>query len=114
MRRSGCCYSCFSFGDVEKRRIYWFDSSYVVDEILQDGIDVRILLIACVAQKLVDGTGKALSFCWKRQKSHRLKNEERKRERKKKKSIIVCRINGVWLCAFFEHKRNNCATNLSK
>lgn len=62
-RESGCYYFCFSFEDAKKRGIYWFGSSYAIDEFLQGGIDVRSLFIACVALEFVDGMGKALSFC---------------------------------------------------
>ena len=61
-RRSGYYYSCFSFGDVEKRGIYWLSNSYVVNELLQGGLDARSLLIACVTLKLMDGTDKVLGF----------------------------------------------------
>ena len=80
-REKGCCCSCFSLGDAKKRGIYWLGSSYAIDEFLEGGIDARSLTIACVALELVDGTGKALGFCWKGEKSHSLKNEERKEKK---------------------------------
>ena len=61
-RGSGCCCSCFSLRDAKKRGIYWLGSSYAIDKLLQSGINVRSLLIACVALELVDGIGKALGF----------------------------------------------------
>ena len=68
-RGSGCCCSCFSFGNVEERGIYRLGSSYAVDELLQGGLDTRSLPIVCVALELVDGTSKAFGFCWKRKES---------------------------------------------
>lgn len=62
-RRSGCCYFCSSFKNVKKKVIYWLSSSYAIDKLLQDKIDARSLCITCVVLKLVDGIGKALSFC---------------------------------------------------
>ena len=81
------------------RRIYWLGSSHAVDELLQGGLYARGLPMACVALELVNGTGKALGFYWKRKESHSLKNEERKGKREKKK--IMCGINGLWFRAFF-------------
>lgn len=62
-REGRCYYSCFSFGNVKEREIYWLDGSYAVDEFLQGRIDAKSLLIAFVVLKLVDGTGKTLCLC---------------------------------------------------
>ena len=86
-RGSGCSCSCFSLGDAKERGIYWLGSSYAINEFLQGKIDVRSLLITCVVLELVDGTSKALGFCWKGKKSHNLKIEERNEKKKKK---ILC------------------------
>lgn len=88
-RGSGYCCSYFSLADAKKRGIYWLDRSYAIDKFLEDKINVKSLLIACGVLELVDGTGKALGFCWKGKKSYSLKIEERKEEEKKN---IVCKI----------------------
>ena len=93
-RKSGCCCSSFSLGDTKKREIYWLGSSYAIGEFLQSEIDVRSLLIAFVVLKLVDGTGKALGFCWKGKKSYSLKIEERKV--KKKIYCVRNKDSGFW------------------
>ena len=100
-RRSRCYCSCFSFGNIEERGIYWLGSSYAFDEFLQSGLDMRNFFITNVTLELVDSTGKALGFCWKGKENHSLKNEERKKRERKKKIIIVCGIIGLWFCVFF-------------
>ena len=68
-----------------------------------------------VTLKLVNGTGKALGFCWKGKESHRLKNEERKEERKRRKEKKICvRNNWALVLCFFEHEGKDSATNLSR
>ena len=67
-----CCFY-FSFGDVKKRGIYWFGSSYTVNKLLQGRLNARSVFIACIMLKLVDGTGKAFGFCSKRKKTQSLK-----------------------------------------
>ena len=62
-RGSGCSCSYFPSGNVVEREIYWLDSSYTVDKLLQGGLDAGSLLIACVALEFADGTGKAFDFC---------------------------------------------------
>lgn len=111
-RKYRCCCSCFFLENVEKKGIYWLDSSYAIDEFLQGKINRKNYVIACIMLELVDGTDKAFGFRWKGKKSHRLKNEERKKG--EKKFIFVCRINGLWLCAFLEYKKNDSTTNLSR
>lgn len=61
-RGSKYCCSCFSLEDTKKRRIYWFGSSYAIDEFLQGGIDMRSLFIAYIALEFVDDTGKVFSY----------------------------------------------------
>lgn len=62
-RGSRSCCSCFSFEDVKKREIYQLGSSHTVNEFLQSDFNVKNLLIAYVALKLMDDMGKALGFC---------------------------------------------------
>ena len=62
-KKSGYCCSCFSFGNIETKRIYWLGKSYAIDKFLQGYLDARSFFIACVARELVDGTGKAFGFC---------------------------------------------------
>ena len=63
IRRSECSCSSFPSGNVPKREIYWLGSSYVVNELLQGGLDAGNLLIACIALEFTDGTSKAFGFC---------------------------------------------------
>lgn len=72
-RGSRCFYSCFSFGDVEKIKIYWLGSSYAIDSFFQIQIDARSLIIVYITLKLIDHMGKALDFWYKRKKNHSLK-----------------------------------------
>lgn len=37
---------------------------------------MKSAFITCVALELVNSTDKALKFCWKKKKSHHLKNEQ--------------------------------------
>lgn len=86
VRKSRCCYSYFSFGDVKKRGIYWLDRSYAVDKLLQDGLDTRSLFIPFVVLKLVDGTSIApsrLLFKEKEKPQFSFKRQKKKEERKK-------------------------------
>lgn len=62
-RGSGSRCSYPSFGDVKKRGILCLNGSYVFDELLKRRVNVRSLLIACIALELVDGVGKSLDFC---------------------------------------------------
>lgn len=69
IKGSGCCYSYFSPEDAKKKGISLLGSSYAIDEFLQGGIDARSLIVACIALKLVDCTGKAFALCWKGEKA---------------------------------------------
>lgn len=73
VKTGGIRYYCSSFlsSDVEKGEIYWRGSSYMIDELLQGGINARSLLIAYITLEVVDDMGKTLDFWWKRTESHR-------------------------------------------
>lgn len=63
IRRSGSCCSYPSFRDVKKKRIFCLNNSYTFDELLKRRLNVRSLLIACIALELVDGVDKSINFC---------------------------------------------------
>lgn len=68
---------------------------------------MRSLIIACIALGPVDGTGKVFDLCWKEEKSHSLKNEERK---EKKKILYAKQVDSGFVLWY---KEKNSATNLS-
>lgn len=121
LRENGCYYSCFSLRDVERRGILWLSSSDAIDKVLEGQVNARSLPIAYVMLELMDGIGKALNFFWKGiRESHNLRRfffflwEWKIRRKRKRNFFFICRINGLWFCAFVEYKKNNSATNLSR